>query len=117
MYDLEGNFVREFDTVLECNRFFNPNSKTGGHIPRAIKLGHIMGGYQFSYEKVDKMPKYKRKNGSHTKIKIGKYDENGNLVKVYNSSTECRKDGYTNLSRALKYGSKHNGYYFKYFDK
>lgn len=74
MYDLSGVFVREFDTVYECNKFFYPNAKSGGHIPRAIKLGHIINNYQFSYEKLPYMKCYNRKHGSHEPIKVGRYD-------------------------------------------
>lgn len=114
MYDLEGNFEQEFDTVYECNKFLFPSAKNGGHIPRAIKLGHIVKGHQFSYEKVPFMKKYVRKNGSHITKKVGKYDEQNNLIETFDSISACRKAGYNNLSRALKYGIKHKGFYFKY---
>ena len=114
MYDLEGNYVREFDTVYDCNKFFYPNAKSGGHVPRAIRLGHIVEGYQFSYEKVPFMKKYERKKGSHTKMKVGKYDKSNNLIEIFESNSACRKAGYKNVSRALKQGIACKGFYFKY---
>lgn len=116
MYDLEGNYVREFDTVYECNKFFYPDAKSGGHIPRAIKLGHIVNGFQFSYEKLPFMKEYKRKSGSHVPKKVGRYDKNDNLLEVFESNSACRKAGYSNISRALKQGIACKGFYFKYLE-
>ena len=56
--DLDGNFVREFNTTAECNRYFLPDASGGGHVPRAIRLGHLFHGYQLSYEKVPFMKKF-----------------------------------------------------------
>lgn len=117
MYDIDGNFIREFNTVTECNKYFFPNATSGGHVPRAIRLGHLMKGYQLSYEKVPFMKKYSTKQGSHdAKRKVGKFDEKGNLLETFNSCTECRNRGYWNLSRALKQGIKMKGFYFRYID-
>lgn len=60
MYDIEGKFVREFNTTCECNQFFNPNAKGGGHVPRAIRLGQLFHNYQLSYEKLPYMKSYKK---------------------------------------------------------
>lgn len=116
MYDLEGNFVKEFKTVNDCNRFLHPDSKGGGHIPRAIKLGHVIDGYQFSYEKVPFMKKYNRKPGCHIPMKVGRYDADGNLQEIFESNSACRKAGYNNVSRALKQGIACKGFYFKYIE-
>lgn len=61
MYDINGEFVREFDTTADCNRYFDKNAKSGGHVPRAIRLGHLFHGYQLSYEKLPYMKKFKPK--------------------------------------------------------
>ena len=114
MYDLSGVFVREFDTVYECNKFFHPNAKSGGHIPRAIKLGHVINGYQFSYEKLPYMKCYNRKHGSHKPIKVGRYDSDWNLLEIYDSVTSCRMAGYNNITRALKQKIKCKGFFFDY---
>ena len=116
MYDLNGDFVREFSTVCECNKFFFPDAKSGGHVPRAIRLGHIIQGYQLSYEKVPHMKAHIRKHGSHIKRKIGKYDESGNLLEVFESVTAGRNAGYKDISRALKQGIKAKGFYFRYLE-
>ena len=96
MYDLEGNFEREFDSVNSAGRFLNPAAKGAGHLPRAIKEGHQFLGHQFSYEKVPFMKRLK-----HRKIttvdkpyvggKVGRFDDNGNVLEEFNTMTDCVK--------------------------
>lgn len=115
MYDLQGNFVREFKTTLECNQFFIPTAKSGGHVPRAIKLGHLFHGYQLSYEKVPRMKCYSKKPYYNQGNKIGKYDDNGNLLEVYECLNACMRAGYHNVRQNLKGITKHcKGYIFKF---
>lgn len=46
--------------------------------------------------------------------KIGQYDKEGNLIKIYNTVRECRKD-FGNVSKVLKGLVAHcKGYTFKY---
>ena len=40
MYDLEGNFEMEFESVFAAAKHLNPDAKGGGHLPRAIKKRH-----------------------------------------------------------------------------
>ena len=114
MYDLDGNYECEFATVYECNKYFFPCATSGGHVPRAIKLGHQMMGHQLSYEKVPNMPKFIAKRGSHCPRRVGRFNDSGELVQEYESVRQCHESGYKNLSRALKLGIKTKGYYFKY---
>lgn len=117
MYDLDGNFVKEFDTVYDCNKYLHPTAVNGGHIPRAIKLGHVVDNYQFSYEKLPYMKKYERKPGCHIPKKVGRFNEDAELLETYESYAACFKAGYKNLSRALKQGIKCKGFYFKYINE
>ena len=57
MYDSNGDFVQEFDTVTDCMKYLYPNAQNGSHICRAIKEGTRVKNYQFSYEKVPCMKK------------------------------------------------------------
>lgn len=41
MYDLDGNYIRSFDSVNEAAMTINPNAKNGSHISRAIKSGYV----------------------------------------------------------------------------
>ena len=40
MYDLDGNFEMEFESLRKAALFLDPKSKGPGHLPRAIKQGH-----------------------------------------------------------------------------
>ena len=125
MYDLEGNFEMEFNGVNEAVRYVNPdhNQKGGSHIIRAIKQGHQYHGHQFSYEKVEKL----KNLTSHRKMstverpyaggKVGRYDDNGNLLETFNTMTECVKAGYKNAKLVALGQRKHcKGFVFKYLD-
>lgn len=122
MYDLDGNFEMEFSGVNEAGRWLNPTSKGAGHLPRAIKEGHQYLGHQFSYEKLPYMKKLKHRNMGKVEKgymgpKVGKYDVNDNLVKIYNSMTDCVKDGYKNAKQvALGKRNFCKGFKFKYLN-
>lgn len=126
MYDSNGDFVQEFDTVTDCMKYLYPNAQNGSHICRAIKEGTRVKNYQFSYEKVPCMKKWSHlidgNKLSESIInrdtrKVGRYDEVGNLLEVYNSASEARKHGYKNVHTVLKgIRKKCLGYTFKYID-
>ena len=49
--------------------------------------------------------------------KVGRYDEKGNLLEVYNTMTDCVKAGYSNAKKvALGQREKCKGFIFKYLD-
>lgn len=123
MYDMNGNFEKEFDGIHEAGRYVNPNYSGGGHIARAIREGYQYFGHQFSYEKLDFMKSIKphRKMTTVAKPyeggKVGRYDEKGNLLEVYNTMTDCVKAGYSNAKKvALGQREKCKGFIFKYLD-
>ena len=117
MYDLDGNFVREFNTTAECNRYFLPNATGGGHVPRAIRLGHLFHGYQLSYEKVPFMKKFEKKKPKNQGKRVGRYDLNGNLLEIYKHTNACMAAGYCNVRQNLKGITKQcKGFVFKFID-
>lgn len=122
MYDLDGNFEREFDSVNSAGRFLNPNAKGAGHLPRAIKEGHQFLGHQFSYERLPFMKKLKfRKLGKVEKPyngqKVGRYNDNGDLLEIYNTMTDCVKAGYKNAKQVALGKRDHcKGFIFKYLN-
>lgn len=114
MYDLEGNFVKKFINAFECNRFLDPKCKNGSSVLKALRLGQILHGFQFSKEYVPFMKNYAPKRGSHyNKIKVGRYDELGHLLETFDSITQCVNAGYKNVSKAIKRNKKCKGFYFK----
>ena len=40
MYDLDGNFEMEFESLIAAAKYLNPKATGGGHLPRAIKKRH-----------------------------------------------------------------------------
>lgn len=122
MYNLNGDFEREFDSLTSAAAFVNPKNPVGGHLPRAIKMGHQFLGHQFSYEKVPCMKKLKCRamNGvdkPNIGKKVGMYDDNNNLLKVYKNMTECVKAGFSNAKKvALGQRDHCKGFKFKYIN-
>lgn len=49
--------------------------------------------------------------------KVGRFDDNGNLLETFENLTACRKAGYSNANKVLQGERIHcNGYVFKYLD-
>lgn len=82
-YDSMGNFIEGYETQLEAEKE-NPYS----NITKFIKNKKVdSNGFMWSLEKLDQFnapPKNKIK-------KIGQYDLDENLIKIYKSQTECSK--------------------------
>lgn len=86
-YDLNGNFVAEYNTIRDaavaiCNK---PDASA---IQNAMgKIGSQSYGYQWRYDKYDKIEPYvKHRNNV---FRVAKYDEDGNLVATYRSVKEA----------------------------
>ena len=120
MYDLDGNFEKEFFSLKEATSFLN--AKNTGHLPRAIKQGHQFLGHQFSYKKVPFMKKLKHRKITTVDMpyigkRVGRFDDNDNLLEVYNTMTDCVKSGYKNAKMVAQGRREHcKGYKFKYLD-
>ena len=122
MYDLEGNYEREFDSVNSAGRFLKPSAAGAGHLPRAIKEGHQFLGHQFSYDKLPFMKKLKHRNITtvaklHIGPRVGQYDDNNNLITIYDTMTDCVKAGFKNAKQVALGNRDHcKGFIFKYLD-
>lgn len=122
MFDLDGNFVQEFNGVNEAALTINPKAKNGSHISRAIKQGFTYQGYQWSYSRDTIMKKVKaRKRKSfcvNQQKRVGRYDMTGtHLLETFETITACRKAGYQNANKVLIGKRKLcNGFVFKYLD-
>lgn len=108
-YDLEGNFIAEYKSQAEACKALGKYLQ----INVAIKMGRTCGGFQWNYEKLPKMPNIS-KNTSGKARKVGQYDLQGNLLKIYNTVTACKKDfpGCGNVLQGKYHTS--GGYIFKY---
>lgn len=108
-YSLEGDFIAEYNNCSQAEKALN---KSRG-LSTAIKLGRTFAGYQWSLEKVNKMPNTIVKKEAR---KVGQYTIDGNLVKIYNTVTECTKD-FSGCRHVLHGDRKTSGgYIFKYID-
>lgn len=128
MYSLDGTFIREFETVLEANKFLNPGATTSGHISRNIKKGYLTKGYQFSYTKTERMKvytkhkierskEYREQLSSRQSKKVGRYSLDGVLIETYDSLKKCRQAGYMNARFVIEKKRNHcKNFIFKYLD-
>lgn len=108
-YNLDGTFVKSFLCMKEVEKEFG--CRMDG-INAAIRMGGQHKGFQWSREKVESLkPLVVIANKGK---KVGQYTLDGQLVKVYNTVRECRKD-FANVSKVLKGQANHcKGYTFKY---
>lgn len=113
-YDLEGNFLAEYKNQREAKSKLN--FSTDYNLTQSCITGQARGGYLWSFDKVDKL-EYKTKHIPICKRhKVGQYDIEGNLIKIYKSVTECQKD-FPSVRNVLKGRTKQTkGFYFKYLD-
>jgi hypothetical protein len=122
MYTLDGEFEKEFESLREASLYLDPKSHGPGHLPRAIKSGHQYLGHQFSYEKLPYMKKLKCRtmnivDAPHVGKKVGKFDNDGNLLETFPDMTECVKAGYKNAKQVALGKREHcKGFVFKYLD-
>lgn len=107
-YNSQGEYIESYLTQEEAEKQ-NPYS----NITKSIKLKSLdENGFMWSLEKLEifnKSPK-KRK-------KVGEFDENGNIVKTWDSARQCAKEVGGAVQNVLngKY-NKHKGKIYKYIN-
>lgn len=110
-YDLQGNFIKQWDNISQINKFFGKNI----NVANSIKQGHSCQGFQWSWEKVPHMKELERKSGRVRKV--GKYDQSNNLIRQFESVNEAKRiegSGIVKVLRGLQKTSK--GYVYKYIN-
>lgn len=124
MYDLDGVFIREFESVNDAGRYLDKSN--GSDISKSIRLGHKCKGHQFSYDKLPYMKQFKRKvtklsaeivDKAHQPFRkpVGMFDLKHNLIETFESLTACKKAGYTNAQGVIEGRRNHcKGFIFKY---
>lgn len=107
-YSLSGEFITEYDSYLVAQKQLG---KYG--LQNAIKLGRVFAGFQWKLEKLDKVDSVEVKSSAR---KVGQYDLKGNLIKVYNTVSECTKD-FSGCRHVLQGKRKTSGgFIFKYIE-
>lgn len=112
IYSIKGEFIRESKNLNELKKELN----TRKDLFKYIKLNKIFEDkYQFSVEKVPSMPN--RSIKKPTKRKIAQCDLNGNIIKIFNTISECVKIYGAGVKHCLS-GRNHQskGYTYKYLD-
>lgn len=109
-YDqVTGEYIKEYNSLREAAN--DVNLKTTSPISRSLKTGSNSGGYKWSYYKVSNLLKQKVSTESPKPKKIGQYDLNGELIKVWNIK-ECREQ-YPNVIRVCR-GAREMAYGYKW---
>lgn len=110
-YSLTGEYLAEYKNAAEANKAIGKSVNIGA----AIKMGRTAGGFQWSLEKLDKMPNVSTKTVGKAR-KVGQYTKDGNLIKIYKTVTECKKD-FPSCQDNLKGKTKSSGgFVFKYLE-
>lgn len=110
-YDLEGNFLLHLPTLndlVEDLKIKNPSA-----VYRALRTGNSAYGYQWSAEKLPKMKKLVTKTQAR---KVGKYTKEGELIQVFDTVREAKKDtcGAPNVLAGKRKSA--GGYIWKYIE-
>lgn len=111
-YDMSGNFIQE-GTLEYFSSKYNISDIKLYKVANA-KLSTLE--FQWNLENPSKMNNKLSYENPGIPKKVGQYDLEGNLIKVYDTVTSCRKD-FSNVSKVLKgILSKTKGFTFKYID-
>lgn len=107
-YSLNGEYIREFNSYLEAQKYIG---KYG--LGDALRAGRNFAGFQWKFEKYDKIESSKIKGKSR---KVGQYDLNNNLIRIFDTVTECAKyfPGSKQVLRGIYKTS--GGFIFKYIE-
>ena len=105
-YNSDGSFCKEYETQLEAEL----ENKT--NITKAIKLkSQDENGNLWGLEKLENYNKPKKRE----KRQVGKYDLEGNLIKIYESATAAEKENGTSVWKVLAGTNKtHKQHIYKY---
>ena len=108
-YDLNGNFIAEYKGMPSAKKALGIKSD----IYKAIKMGRTAGGYQWSFQKFDKIEPVQCKSGRAKKI--GKFDKDWNLIIEYSSLTKCKEIEGSGVIHVLNGRDEfHKGFRYKY---
>lgn len=114
-YDLSGNFIREFDSVISISNEYGYNSGNIASCCRGVSLS--ANGYIWRYK--DEFLEIDLDKLNYQKRKVKQYDLKGNLIKSYDSIKEAASFGFNegNIQDCCVYRLKsHRGFIWRYFE-
>lgn len=117
-YDLEGHFIAEYESVKEATISIGAN-RDNGLVQNAVgRIGAQAGGYQWRYEKLEKISPYIKEYKHH---KVACYDKFGNLYTTFEDIKEAAQFFKVDKS-AIGYNCSHStkytkGFMFEYYDE
>lgn len=110
-YDLDGNYITSYPSMAKAKKATGIKSD----IYKAIRLKRTAGNYQWSFEKLDKMPKVLPKSGRARRV--GKYDKDWNLIKEYPTLQSCKDENGSGMIHVLDGRDEFaKGFRYKYLD-
>ena len=106
-----GEFDSKYNSLSEAARI---NNTSTGNIIRAIKNESCCSEYKWSYDYGETIPSYKERELKA--IKVAQYDKNNNLIKIWDTVSECQK--VFPACRKVCNGTRKTtgGYIFKYIN-
>lgn len=112
-YSVTGEYIAEYSNEAEAQRELGIKKLNISH---AIKLNRTSGGFQWSLEKLPYLPNISKKYSRGKARKVGQYTKTGELIKIYNTVSSCKKD-FPSCQGNLKGKTKSSGgFIFKYID-
>ena len=111
-YSLNGEYIESYES---CTNAAVKLKKSNSKISIAAKKGKQSCGFLWSYDKVEKLPKYTKKitRTNYGQKPIGLYDLNLKLIKRFDSMKDCLNE-YPGFKHALnKNRIAYKAYYFK----
>ena len=110
-YDLEGNFLKEFENCDHVSQSLNISKKS---LQSKMATNDTYKGYQWSYEKLESLNNIKNISNSSKPRKIDQFTLDGQFVKTWKTYSECRKE-FPNVGKVLRgITNKCKGFIFKY---
>ena len=109
-YLKDGTFNKEYSSISDACK--DTPKASHGNIIRAIKNNKTCGGFRWSYEKSSIIKVYTEE--SLKAVKVAQYDLNHNLIKVWDSVSECKKE-YPSCQKVCRKERKSSkGFIFEY---
>ena len=108
-YDLSGKFEKEYKSISEASK---DTGGSHGNIIRAIKNNRTCAGYKWSYIKSSIIQPYTELDLKP--VKVAQYDKEHNLIKIWDSVSECKKEFPSCQKVCRKERKSTNGFIFEY---